>query len=163
MEKGIKPVLYILVFLVGVQVCFSGYGIYQRHLMLLRNSGGNVNPVNGVAPLKSIPDLPPTSIAFDTLRYDFGIIPDNKKVYTKFKFKNTGKEPLLIVSAEASCGCTIPSWPKEPIAPGKESFVEISFDPSGKLGEQSKLITLQSNAVPNTSILTIKATIIQSN
>jgi hypothetical protein len=67
----------------------------------------------------------------------------------------------MILSAEGSCGCTVPSWPKEPIAPGKTNTIEISFDPGGKSGEQSKIITITSNSEPSTTILTIKATIVK--
>ena len=67
----------------------------------------------------------------------------------------------MILSAEGSCGCTVPSWPKEPIAPGINNIIEISFDPNGKSGEQSKIITITSNTQPSTTILTIKAIIVK--
>ncbi len=161
MEQGIKRLLYIIIALLLIQTGFSAYGLFAKRQGLMPDTAIPFD--KGVPAIKSMPDLPPTELVFDSLSHDFGVIPDNKKAYTRFSFKNTGKEPLLIVSAEASCGCTVPSWPKEPIAPGKESFVEIAFDPTGKLGEHSKIITLHSNAVPNTSILTIKATIVKSN
>lgn len=116
----------------------------------------------GTPAVKSIPDLPKTTIFFDSIFHDFGVIRDNKKVYTRFKFTNTGKEPLIILSANGSCGCTVPTWPKEPIEPGKSKTIEVAFDPNGKLGENSKIITITSNSEPSTTILTIKATIVKS-
>lgn len=110
----------------------------------------------------SLPNLPLSGIDFPNQFHDFGIIPDNKKGYTAFTFTNTGKEPLLILGAEGSCGCTVPTWPKEPIAPGKSGKIEVAFDPAGKLGEHSKVVSITSNTQPTTTILTIKATIIKS-
>jgi hypothetical protein len=109
------------------------------------------------------PNLPPTSIAFALTSHDFGIIKDDKKVYTRFAFVNTGTEPLMIISAEGSCGCTVPDWPKRPIAPKDSSYIEVSFDPNGKSGEVTKVITITSNTNPSASILSIKANIVKSN
>ena len=58
-----------------------------------------------------------TSIEFTEEAFDFGEITQGEKVEHTFKFKNTGENDLVIVSAKGSCGCTIPEWPKEPIAP----------------------------------------------
>ena len=129
---------------------------------------GESVPINNITdsvvrPIKSIPDMPPTTIKFDTIKHDFGIIKDDKKVYTTFSFTNTGKEPLLVYSAEASCGCTVPEWPKEPIAPGAKGKIEVAFDPDGKSGEQSKTVMVSANTEPSTSVLIISATIVKSN
>lgn len=117
----------------------------------------------GIAPINSIPDFPPTAINFNTTSHDFGVINDDKRQYVKFHFTNTGKEPLLILGAEGSCGCTVPTWPKEPILPNESGDIEVAFDPNGKSGEQSKIVTITANTEPTTTILTIKATIIKSN
>ena len=126
------------------------------------NSVPAMDMPSAVAAKNSLPNLPLTSINFPEQFHDFGIIQDNKKSYTGFTFTNTGKEPLLILGAEGSCGCTVPTWPKEPIAPGKSEKIEIAFDPAGKIGEHSKIVTITSNTQPTTTILTIKATIIKS-
>lgn len=127
---------------------------------------GNTTSVKSVAAvpaINKIPDLPKTSIHFDSTIHQFGIIKDDKKQYHAFEFTNTGKEPLMILGAEGSCGCTVPSWPRDPIAPGKSAKIEVSFDPTGKSGEQSKIVSVTSNTEPTTTILTISATIIKSN
>jgi hypothetical protein len=121
------------------------------------------NTAEAVTPLNSIPDLPQTQIEFEQNTHDFGVIKDDKKQYTTFYFTNSGKEPLMILGAEGSCGCTVPTWPKDPIAPGKSGKIEVAFDPNGKLGEQSKIVTLTANTEPKTTILTVKATIVKSN
>ena len=73
----------------------------------------------------------------------------------EFVFKNTGKAPLQITNARASCGCTVPSWPREPIAPGKKSVIKVKYD-TNRLGTINKSITVTSNAVNNSVVLHIK-------
>lgn len=152
----LKSILVMLIILTVIQLCT----FIRLDNSMMKLTENNID--QGVQPLKSIPDLPKTSISFDSNFHDFGVIPDSKKVYTQFVFTNTGKEPLMILAAEGSCGCTVPSWPKEPIAPGKSSIIEISFDPNGKSGEQTKIVTITSNSEPTTTILTIKATVVKS-
>ena len=74
-----------------------------------------------------------------------------------FVFKNTGKSDLLIFNATASCGCTVPEYPKKPIHPGDEGKIIVSFNTEGKNGVQKKTVTLMANTQPNTKVLTIKA------
>jgi len=81
-------------------------------------------------------------------RYNFGKIKSGDKARHVFKFRNTGKEPLIIADARASCGCTTPSWPKEPVAPGKTGELVVIFDSSGKFGGQSKRVTITANTNP---------------
>ena len=75
--------------------------------------------------------------------------------------KNIGNSDLLISSAKGSCGCTVPEWPKDPIKPGKEANIKVTFDSKGKKGKQAKRVTLMTNAIPNVKILTIKGNIIE--
>lgn len=109
-----------------------------------------------------MPHLPITSMVFKDQVHDFGVIPDDKKVYTQFEFTNTGKEPLIILGAEGSCGCTVPSWPQKSIAPGDTGSIEVAFDPNGKSGEQSKIVTITANTRPQTTVISVKATIIKT-
>jgi hypothetical protein len=110
-----------------------------------------------------MPDLPITSMIFKNQAHDFGVIPDNKKVYTQFEFTNTGKEPLIIIGAEGSCGCTVPSWPKKSIAPSDTGTIEVAFDPNGKSGEQNKIVTITANTRSETTVISVKATIVKSS
>ncbi len=105
------------------------------------------------------PNLPKTSIEFATMEHDFGTIKQDQKVTHSFKFKNSGKEPLIIASAKGSCGCTVPEWPKEPVAPGAEGEIKVEFNSGKKAGQQSKTVTIQANTDPNPTRLTIKANI----
>jgi len=89
------------------------------------------------------------AIRFDDLNYNFGTITQGEKVTYAYKFKNIGKSPLIISSAEASCGCTVPEVPKEPIKPGDESEIKVVFNSAGKLGRIDKQVTVSSNGIPN--------------
>ena len=87
--------------------------------------------------------------------HDFGKITEGEKVSYSFKFTNNGKADLIISDAKGSCGCTVPNWPKNPIAPGNGGVIEVTFDSRGKSGMQNKTVTLITNAIPNTKIITI--------
>lgn len=91
--------------------------------------------------------------------HNFGKIKQGEKVKTVFTFVNTGKGPLIISDAKGSCGCTVPRFPNEPIAPGGKGEIEVEFDSAGKTGVQSKTVSITANTVPNTKILTITADI----
>lgn len=99
-------------------------------------------------------------IAFMAESHDFGSIKEGEVVETEFKFTNTGDAPLIISAAQGSCGCTIPEYPKAPIAPGEEGRILVSFNSEGKPNQQSKTVTLTTNAVPSTKVLTISANVI---
>lgn len=102
------------------------------------------------------------NIAFEKSLHDFGTIKeiDGEQFY-QFKFKNSGKAPLVIQNVKASCGCTTPEWTKAPIAAGKDGFIKVSFDPKNRPGPFSKSITVTSNSTPNQKVLTIKGKVIE--
>lgn len=95
-------------------------------------------------------------ITFDETEYDFGNIAKGTKVEHLFKFKNTGDAPLTIVDAKSSCGCTVPTWTKNAIAPGDEGEMLVKFDGSGQ-NQVTKTITLTTNTKEGTEFLKIKA------
>ena len=97
-------------------------------------------------------------ITFESLEHDYGNIYKGDNGECEFVFKNTGKAPLQITNARASCGCTVPSWPREPIAPGKKSVIKVKYD-TNRLGTINKSITVTSNAVNNSVVLHIKGSI----
>lgn len=91
--------------------------------------------------------------------HDYGTIENGADGTCEFKFKNTGNEDLLISNCRASCGCTIPSWPKEAIAKGKTGIIQVKYD-TKRTGGIHKTITITSNAVNTPSkVLTIKGQI----
>lgn len=91
--------------------------------------------------------------------HDFGKIIQGEIVTYGFKFKNTGKSDLLITRVSTSCGCTASDYPREPVEPGEEGVINITFNSKGRIGVQRKTATILSNAQPNRTKLTIKALI----
>lgn len=104
----------------------------------------------------AVPTGPLTTLKFAETEFDFGTITSGEKVEHVYKFTNTGSEPLIISDAKGSCGCTVPEWPKEPIAPGATNEILVRFDSSNKSGAQSKRVTLTTNTEPAQNFLTIK-------
>jgi hypothetical protein len=95
-------------------------------------------------------------ISFDKKIWDFGTITDGEVVEHTFRFTNTGTNDLIISNASASCGCTIPEWPKEPIAPGEKGEIKVEFNSNGKKDMVTKDITILANTNPVKTILQIK-------
>ncbi|NBU51661.1 MAG: DUF1573 domain-containing protein [Chitinophagia bacterium] len=108
----------------------------------------------------AVPAGPITTVAFEQTEYDFGMVMEGEKVVHDYKFTNTGDEPLIISNAKGSCGCTVPDWPREPIAPGESGVIKVQFDSKnkGKVGGglQSKRVTITANTDPVNTYLTIK-------
>lgn len=106
-----------------------------------------------------VPTGPLTTIKFDEETYNWGKVMDGEKVTHVYKFKNTGTEPLIISNAKGSCGCTVPDWPKDAIAPGKSGEIKVIFDSTGKGGvggkEDTKKVTVTANTDPVDTYLTI--------
>jgi archaellum component FlaG (FlaF/FlaG flagellin family) len=88
---------------------------------------------------------PVPQIKFEKTTHDFGSIPQGTPVTTTFTFKNTGKAPLVLSNVQASCGCTTPSYTKEPIAPGKTGTITATYN-AASVGQFNKSITVTSNA-----------------
>ncbi|WP_299163042.1 DUF1573 domain-containing protein [uncultured Tenacibaculum sp.] len=94
-------------------------------------------------------------VSFDKEEYDFGTVNEGDVVETTFIVTNTGKSDLVITNAQASCGCTVPVWPKAPIAPGKTGDIKVSFNTNGKPNKQSKSITLSTNSEKGREVIKI--------
>lgn len=97
-------------------------------------------------------------IRFDKMTHDYGTIKQGADGGCEFKFTNSGKEPLIISNCQGSCGCTVPSCPKEPILPGKSGVIKVHYD-TKRVGPISKSVTVQSNAKTGTQTLQIKGTV----
>lgn len=85
-------------------------------------------------------------ISFKEKSVDFGDITQGDKVSHTFELTNTGNIPLIISNVAATCGCTVPNWPKEPIAPGATAKIHVSFNSAGKMGKQNSIVRIYSNA-----------------
>jgi hypothetical protein len=113
------------------------------------------------APAKPNPNA--AKISFKEESYYFGDIPEGPPVTHEFKFTNTGKEPLILSNVRASCGCTTPSWPKEPILPGKEGSIMVTYSTQGRPGTFSKVITITSNADNPNKVIDIKGDVVKAD
>lgn len=116
------------------------------------------NPVTAEQPEANLSGA--ADIAFEKSEHDFGKITQGEKAEYSFKFTNTGKGQLLLSNATASCGCTVPSYSKEPIMPGKSGFIKVTFDSDKRLDRFEKTITVTSNTIPADHVLYIRGMVI---
>lgn len=134
-------------------------------------SATTVDPATGQPAIKPIntstqpqqPAVDPATaatISFEENSFDFGTLEEGDKVEHVFKFTNTSDNPLTITNARGSCGCTVPEWPREPIAPGEGGEIKVKFDSKGKKGKQSKTVTITANTDPVNTMLTISSDVI---
>jgi len=99
-------------------------------------------------------------ITFEKTEHDFGKVNEAGKISTEFTFKNEGMAPLVLSNVRASCGCTTPIWPKEPIEPGQVGKITVQYNTNGRPGRFQKTITITSNAKEATTRLYIKGEVI---
>jgi hypothetical protein len=99
-------------------------------------------------------------MTFTESEFDFGDIQPGAVVKHTFSFTNSGKTPLLIENATASCGCTTPNWTKDPIAPGGKGTIDVQFNSQGKTGLQNKEVAIRANTQPNITRVVIKANVL---
>ena len=98
------------------------------------------------------------SIKFEKIVHDYGTIVQGADGNSEFKFTNKGKTPLILNNVQASCGCTVPEWPREPIAPGQSGSIKVKYN-TAIVGTFSKSITVSSNALNGTVMLQIKGNV----
>lgn len=108
---------------------------------------------------KTAANAPKTTMKFDEMKFDFGDLIEGDIVHHSFAFTNTGTNPLIITDAKGSCGCTVPTYPKEPIAPGAKANIEVQFNSSGKKDLQDKTVTITANTDPPTTVISIHANV----
>lgn len=117
-----------------VTLAFLSLGLVGTQVAKAQSEAGAKNP-NG------------PKFEFKSETHDFGELPEGPVAEHKFEFKNVGTAPLIIQSASASCGCTTPEWPKEPILPGKKGTLTVRYNTQGRVGPFMKDVYIQSNAV----------------
>jgi hypothetical protein len=109
-------------------------------------------PTPTPAPAVDDPNAP--DIQFTSETVDYGTIEHNSDGNREFKFTNKGKSPLIITNCKGSCGCTVPTWPKEPIAPGATASIKVKYA-TDRVGPFTKTVTVTSNAKTPTKVLKI--------
>jgi hypothetical protein len=103
---------------------------------------------------------PQAHIDFTLLTYDFGNITVNSDAVCEFTFTNTGKVPLILSNVRASCGCTVPEWPKDPILPGEKGVIKVKYTTVSRPNIINKSIIVQSNADNKQVVLRIKGEVV---
>ena len=102
----------------------------------------------------------PTTVQVIDSVYDFGKISEGELVEYSYRFRNTGNKPLVVTNVSASCGCTVPEKPEEPIKPGEMGFIKVKFNSENRPGEVRKTITVTSNANPPFEDLLLRGEVI---
>lgn len=105
------------------------------------------------------PKVEGAGIVFESETIDYGTIPHNADGKREFHFTNNGTQPLIISNAQGSCGCTVPTYPKEPIAPGAKGVIGVKYA-TDRVGAFTKTVTLTTNATEPTKVLTIKGNVL---
>lgn len=99
-------------------------------------------------------------IKFASTVHDYGTIEQGSDGSCNFVFTNTGQTPLVLSNVRASCGCTVPTWPREPVLPGKDGTIKVVYN-TNLIGSFNKSISVNSNAKNKEVILNIKGSVIQ--
>ena len=139
----------------------------ERRVALLENGGAaptaaslNPTPVNNAAAVpEERPEGPLPEFNFSSETYDFGAVPEGEVVEHTFTFTNVGEAPLIIQSASASCGCTVPSYSKEPVPVGGTGEIAVRFNSKGKKGNQAPTVTVTANTYPKVYKLRLKGSV----
>ena len=118
------------------------------------------SPVTPDATSPAAPTGPTTTVTFNETTFDFGSVDAGEKVSHVYKFTNTGNEPLIISNAKGSCGCTVPNWPREPIAVGGTGEIEVVFDSKNKKGPRNQKVTITANTDPPQTFIYLKGEVI---
>ena len=93
-------------------------------------------------------------LTWDKSTHDFGTMAQGDVLEHTFKFTNTGNEPLVITNVQVSCGCTTPKgWPRDPVMPGGSGELTVAFNSTGKMGAQTKPVTIVSNAINDAKLV----------
>lgn len=148
MTKGVK---------VGLLIFAIGAGAYTvSQLVNPSPAKMHINTEAGTMG-KASQERAKTAMNFVEMNHDFGTMIEGEVKEYSFTFKNTGNEPLHIEHAKGSCGCTVPQWPKDPIAPGGSGQIVVKFNSTNKVGKNSKKVTIVANTEPISTVLTITA------
>ncbi len=119
-----------------------------------------VNAQKGAeAPAEAAPSEGPVMEFSDTV-VDYGTIAQSSEPFRVFNFTNTGNEPLVIKHAKGSCGCTVPTYPKEPILPGESNEIKVRYD-TKRIGKFTKTVTLTTNEEVGRRVITIKGEVLK--
>ena len=155
MFKQLLSLLVVAVMAASFTACQTGNDEVTE---AARNTIPTTNaPATTPAQNVAVPTGPITTVAFaNNGTYDFGTVTEGEIVTQTFSFTNTGSEPLIISDAKGSCGCTVPSKPTAPIAPGEDGEITVQFNSKNKQGPRNQKVTITANTNPAQSFIYLK-------
>ncbi|MFN7116977.1 MAG: DUF1573 domain-containing protein [Saprospiraceae bacterium] len=161
MLKQFKTVLLAFVVLAFLASCQTANNDARQQAKdgLTANAQPEVASPDDASIQPAVPTGPTTTMEFAETEFDFGTVQEGEKVRHTYKFKNTGKEPLVISDAKGSCGCTVPSKPTDPIAPGETGEIVVEFNTQGKAGQRNQKVTVTANTNPPQTFLSLKGVV----
>ncbi|MBS1736420.1 MAG: DUF1573 domain-containing protein [Bacteroidetes bacterium] len=144
----------LIFFLLGTCIIISSCDIRRNDAQnaSIANAGGKANIFTDTTTVQVIDSV-----------YNFGKVTDGENVVYNYRFKNNGTKPLVISQATASCGCTVPEKPEEPIKPGETGFLKVVFNSKGRVGPVHKEVTVISNAYPAFPVLQLTGEVVSPN
>lgn len=137
-------------------ILFFTIALFAGSNAIAQESSKKVVKAKAVAKL---PKVEGAGIVFESETIDYGTIAHNADGKREFVFTNNGNKPLIITSAQGSCGCTVPSYPKAPILPGEKAVIGVKYA-TDRVGAFTKTVTLTTNATVPTKVLTIKGNVL---
>lgn len=160
MLKQIKVLMFALLAVGFVASCNNSESSAQEEARqdLTNNTVQPATPAAAqpAAAQPAAPAGPTTTMSFSETEFDFGTVNEGEKVSHTYTFTNTGNEPLILSNAKGSCGCTVPSWPREPIAPGATGEITVEFNSKNKKGKRNQKVTITANTNPPQSFIYLK-------
>jgi hypothetical protein len=157
-----------MIFVVGAMVSCSdkkyenNIKSLERRVAALEGKSGAVTNTDTNSEAEVVSNADIAEMTFDNMEYDFGSANEGDIVEYTYKFKNTGNSVLVISKATATCGCTVPEWPKEPIQPGESGEIKVKFDTNNKENLQTKYVNINANTKPEVTRLKLTGNVIPS-
>lgn len=154
----------LLVLAVGFTACNSDTANKAEENVTTLNEkttlpNANANTAKPIADAIPADTVNVAKMTFTEQVFDYGTVKAGESVEHTFKFKNTGVAPLIIETAKSTCGCTVPQFPKEPIAPGESGEIAVKFNSKGKSGRQRKPVNITANTYPKLTTVHIDGTV----
>ncbi|MEL7021356.1 MAG: DUF1573 domain-containing protein [Bacteroidota bacterium] len=163
MFKVLKSALFALLAVALLSSCADEKTAAQQEaeqaVQAVQPEAATPAPTPAAAATPAVPAGPTTTITFAETEFNFGTVTEGEKVSHTYSFTNTGAEPLILSNAKGSCGCTVPQWPKEPIAPGESGEITVEFNSKNKKGQRNQKVTVTANTNPAQTVILLKGNV----
>lgn len=167
MNQSLPKIILLIVSVFFAGACTNKK--LENNIKSLEKRVAQLEKKSGITPV-SAEDSAPTAeagelpvISFKTTEYDFGTVKEGDVVDYTFQFTNTGNFPLIISKATATCGCTVPQWPKDPIGPGESGEIKVHFNTLNRPNQQTKYVNINANTKPEVTRLKISGNVLPAD